>query len=138
MKVKASVTKKDATKEVMAELQRLQLAYVVSGGQIIQGEMRSRAQRRTGNLQNSIQTEAYVEDGVPQSETGPTASYAPYVEYGTGIFAEGGNGRQTPWVYKDEEGNFHRTVGMAAKPFAEPGFQAAIPKLNALAQRLLK
>jgi HK97 gp10 family phage protein len=32
--------------------------------------------------------------------------YAPYVEYGTGIEAEGGKGRQdVPWVYVEHSGN---------------------------------
>lgn len=32
--------------------------------------------------------------------------YAPYVEYGTGIHAEGGKGRQdVPWVYVEGEGS---------------------------------
>lgn len=32
--------------------------------------------------------------------------YAPYVEYGTGLYAEGGKGRQdVPWVYVEGEGS---------------------------------
>ena len=43
--------------------------------------------------------------------------YAPYVEYGTGIFASEGNGRDTPWSYQDDEGNWHTTVGQKPQPF---------------------
>lgn len=43
--------------------------------------------------------------------------YAVHVHYGTGIYAEGGKGRKTPWVYMDEEGRFHRTVGVKPKPY---------------------
>lgn len=40
--------------------------------------------------------------------------YAPYVEYGTGIEAEGGNGRQdVPWVYVEHSG----TEGGAQKSY---------------------
>ena len=37
-----------------------------------------------------------------QGIVGTNVEYAPYVEYGTGIYAEEGNGRTTPWVYKYE------------------------------------
>ena len=138
MSVKATV--KDYTKDVLSDLQRQGLQFVSEGGQAIRTEMILRADGsvRTGNLKNSINTESFVEDGIPTSETGPTAEYAPYVEYGTGIYAADGTGRKTPWRYKDEEGNWHTTSGQEAQPFAEPGFQAAKPQVDRLAERLLR
>lgn len=38
--------------------------------------------------------------------------YAPYIEFGTGIFTENGKGRKKPWVYMDDDGEFHFTEGM--------------------------
>jgi HK97 gp10 family phage protein len=134
--LKVKLTKKDFTDAVLKDIRRAQMAYVLQGGQMIQGEMKVRAAKRTGNLQNSVQTEAFVEDGVPTSETGPTADYAEYVEYGTGIYATNGNGRKTPWFYVDDNGVGHFTHGMEAQPFAEPGYQAALARLPALAERL--
>ena len=46
--------------------------------------------------------------------------YAPYVEFGTGIFAEGGLGRQTPWTYFSEKYGWVRTVGHKPQPFMRP------------------
>lgn len=51
----------------------------------------------TGTLRASIKTELVDESTV---RTGSTVAYAPYVEYGTGIYAEGGDGRTTPWLWK--------------------------------------
>lgn len=49
-----------------------------------------------GELQQAMSSEVDGLEGVVYN----TVFYAPYVEYGTGIFAEGGNGRQeVPWVY---------------------------------------
>ena len=132
------VTVKDYTKDVLSDLQRQGLQFVSEGGQAIRSEMASRAPVRLGNLKGSIQVEAFVEDGIPTSETGPTAEYAPYVEYGTGIYAADGTGRKTPWRYKDEEGNWHTTSGQEAQPFAEPGFQAAQPQIKRLAERIMR
>ena len=132
------VTAKDYTKDVLSDLQRQGLQFVSEGGQAIRTEMASRAPVKLGNLKGSIQVETFVEDGIPTSETGPTAEYAPYVEYGTGIYAADGTGRKTPWRYQDEEGNWHVTSGQEAQPFAEPGFQAAKPQIDRLAERLLR
>lgn len=128
----------DNTSKVLADLQRQGMQFVSEGGQAICSEMASRAPVKLGNLKGSIQVETFVEDGIPTSETGPTAEYAQYVEYGTGIYAADGSGRKTPWRYKDEEGNWHVTSGQEAQPFAEPGFQAAKPQIDRLAERLLR
>lgn len=128
----------DNTSKVLADLQLQGMQFVSEGGQAIRSEMASRAPVRLGNLKGSIQVETFVEDGIPTSETGPTAEHAPYVEYGTGIYAADGSGRKTPWRYKDEKGNWHVTSGQEAQPFAEPGFQAAKPQIDRLAERLLR
>ena len=70
----------------------------------------------TGNLRNSISHK--VDDGEPAVYIGTNVSYAPYVELATGIYAEGG--RPTPWVYQDENGNWHWTAGNPAQPFLAP------------------
>ena len=50
--------------------------------------------------------------------------YAPYVELGTGIFAQNGDGRQdVPWRYQDAEGNWHTTSGQRPQPFLQPALR---------------
>lgn len=68
----------------------------------------------TGRLRNNVAYRVFGDDVV----VGVNVSYAPYVEFGTGRYAEGG--RPTPWVYKDDEGNYHWTAGNPAKPFLKP------------------
>ena len=64
----------------------------------------------TGRLRNSI---AHTYDaGEKAVYIGSNLEYAVYNEVGTGIYAEGGGGRKTPWIYVDEDGVGHRTVGM--------------------------
>jgi phage gpG-like protein len=48
---------------------------------------------------------------------GTNNEYAIYNEVGTGIYAEGGKGRQSPWAYKDDKGNWHRTRGITPLHF---------------------
>lgn len=74
----------------------------------------------TGQLRQSITHEVEGNTGV----IGTNVEYAPYVEYGTGIYAKDGNGRQTPWSYKDSKGNWHTTRGQMGanngRGFLEP------------------
>lgn len=40
------------------------------------------------------------------------APYPLYVEMGTGIYATDGQGRKSPWVWRDKNGKYHWTRGM--------------------------
>lgn len=74
----------------------------------------------TGNLKNSI---AYAVDE-NTVYVGTNVEYAVYHELGTGIYAEGGGGRQTPWVYTDRDGVSHVTRGVRARHFLQFGITA--------------
>ena len=72
-----------------------------------------------GNLRDSIETEL-MNDGLT-AIVRVTASYAVYVEFGTGIYAVEGNGRKTPWTYYSTKlGRFVSTEGMKPQPFWFP------------------
>lgn len=74
----------------------------------------------TGQLRQSITHQVVDQTGV----VGTNVEYAPYVEYGTGVYAKNQMGRQTPWSYKDSKGNWHTTIGQQAanggRGFLEP------------------
>ena len=61
---------------------------------------------------------------------GSPLEYAAYVEFGTGKYASGG--RNTPWVYKDDNGNWHYTHGQRAQPFLKPALQNNIKTYQAI------
>ena len=70
-----------------------------------------------GTLRQSIDYDV-LEDRV---RIGSFANYAVYVEKGTGIYAEDGNGRQTPWVYYDPKTDqYYWTRGQSPQPFIMP------------------
>lgn len=71
----------------------------------------------TGALRNSI-THTVTDNGERAAYVGTNSEYGVYVECGTGIYYPGG--RQTPWVYQDEKGDWHLTHGQRAKPFIKP------------------
>lgn len=64
---------------------------------------------------------------------GSALLYALYVELGTGIFAEKGNGRKTPWVWKDQNGKYHFTRGMKPQPFLRPAITEHLDEFKEIA-----
>lgn len=74
----------------------------------------------TGNLKNKITHK--VDKGEDKVYIGTNVEYAAYVELGTGIYAETG-GRPTPWVYQDDEGNWHHTRGQKPQPYLRPALK---------------
>lgn len=74
---------------------------------------------QTGELRRSI-TSKVENNGLDITGTIYTPlEYAPYIEYGTGLFAEKG-GRPTPWCYQDDKGEWHTTSGQPPQPYMRP------------------
>ena len=71
---------------------------------------------RTGDLANSITHEVKGLIG----EVFTPLEYAPYVEFGTGLFAENGGRSNVPWVYCDDKGDFYTTYGQHPQPYMRP------------------
>lgn len=53
------------------------------------------------------------------------APYPVYVEFGTGVHAEGGKGRQSPWVWRDKNGKYHYTHGIKPTHFMRNALSSA-------------
>lgn len=82
---------------------------------------------RTGDLGKFIESKV---DGLTGVIFSPM-KYAPYVEYGTGKFAENGNGRKdVPWRYEDELGEWHTTFGQHPHPFMRPALDENRDEIN--------
>ena len=74
---------------------------------------------QTGELRRSI-TSKVENNGLEVTGTIYTPlEYAPYIEYGTALFAEKG-GRPTPWCYQDDKGEWHTTSGQPPQPYMRP------------------
>ena len=110
-----SVEIQDHSAEVSAEIKAALLRGLEKIGLVVEGYAKKLCPVDTGNLRNSITH--MIDEQEPAAIIGTNNEYAPYVELGTGIYAEGGGGRPTPWVYQDAKGNWHYTRGNKAKPF---------------------
>lgn len=87
-------------------------------GLVGEGYAKDLAPVDTGRGRNSISHK--VDESEPAVYIGTNLDYMIYQELGTGKYAEGGGGRPTPWVYQDDNGNWHWTAGNPAHPFLKP------------------
>lgn len=78
---------------------------------------------RTGNLRNRITHEITEDEKTITITVGSEVEYAPYVELGTGIYAEESHAKSIPWRYQDDNGNWHTTSGMKPRPFLRPALE---------------
>lgn len=83
---------------------------------LVEGEAKKKAPKDTGALRRSISSTVKGTEGIVFTPL----EYAPYVEYGTGLFAEKGGRKNVPWYYKDEEGKWHITSGQHPHPYMRP------------------
>ena len=87
---------------------------------LVEREAKENAPVASGELRRSIQSKVMGNEG----EVGTDLFYAPYVEYGTGIFSSQGNGRKdVPWFYQDVSGQWHATCGMKPRPYLIPAYE---------------
>ena len=83
---------------------------------LVERSAKQKAPKGTGELARSITSKVEDEKGIIYTPL----EYAPYIEYGTGLFAEEGGRQDVPWSYQDDEGNWHTTSGMPPQPYMRP------------------
>lgn len=104
----------------------------------VERDAKKKAPKRTGALKRSIESKVENDGNTIQGIVFTPLEYAPYVEYGTGLFAET-QGRQTPWSYQDEKGEWHTTSGQHPQPFLRPALNENREKIiNSIKRGLTK
>lgn len=87
---------------------------------LVEKSAKKNAPKGTGELRRSITSKIEVEGDDLVGVVYTPLEYAPYVEYGTGLFAEEGGRTDVPWRYQDEKGEWHTTSGQAPQPYMRP------------------
>lgn len=125
----------DHSAEVYKELEAACQRALEKCGLVAEGYAKKLCPVDTGNLRNSI-THTVADNGERAAYVGTNSEYGVYVECGTGIYYPGG--RQTPWVYQDEKGDWHLTHGQRAKPYIKPAVADHSAKYNRIIEQELK
>lgn len=87
---------------------------------VVERTAKEKAPKDSGALRRSIASEVRDSGQDLEGIIFTPLEYAPYVEYGTGLFAESGGRKDVPWSYQDDEGEWHSTSGMRPQPFMRP------------------
>ena len=87
---------------------------------LVERSAKQKAPKGTGELRRSITSKVMNEGTSPVGIVFTPLEYAPYIEFGTGLFAEEGGRQDVPWHYQDDKGEWHSTSGMHPHPFLRP------------------
>lgn len=105
---------------------------------LVENEAKIKCPVDNGLLRNSITH--YIEDNPDElvGVVGTNVEYAPYVEFGTGIYSSLGNGRQDRWKYKDAKGEWHSTIGQHPQPYLQPALEENRRKIEMMFKEQIK
>lgn len=90
---------------------------------IVERAAKQKAPKDTGALRRSIQSKVETGGRDVEGIVFTPLEYAPYVEYGTGLFAEKGGRKKVPWYYTDDEGKRWKTSGQKPQPYMRPAIK---------------
>ena len=117
--------------KIIVKLDKMQdTSTIVSAMQdaclLVEGAAKDKAPKDTGALKRSITNRVEVIGNEVSGIVFTPLEYAPYIEYGTGIYAENG-GTSGYWVYvgdKDYDPNRKKSGnGMHSQPFMRPALK---------------
>ena len=111
----------DNSEAAKRELERAAIRGLIKASMLVEGQAVLLAPVDKGGLRDSIGYK--VDESELVAYIGTNCEYAIYVEFGTGEFAENGNGRKGGWVYKTPDGEVHFTYGMPPQPYLRPAFR---------------
>ena len=126
----------DNTDEIIKQLNSRILAFLEEAG----GEVVSQAKRNsrvdTGQLKSSWTYR--ISEKEYEVHVGSPLMNAIYEEFGTGIYAVGGDGRKTKWKYKDIHGKWHTTSGKKPNHTLERAFNTKKRAIKKQAENILR
>ncbi len=125
---------KDNSMEGKERLKKAAAKWLLQACILVEGQAVLLAPVATSRLKQSI--DYIVDDNELVGYVGTNVDYAIYVEFGTGEFAENGNGRKGGWMYKDPSGEWFFTKGMPPKPYLRPAFRQTKGQIEALAKSI--
>ena len=122
--------------ELSTKLEAILEAWGIQGVGAVQDIITSESRIDTGAMRNGFSHQVDLND---QSVLiGTNVEYAIYHEYGTGIYLDGGGGRQTPWSYQDSKGEWHRTRGIKPIHMLKNGISGSVDDFKSIANDILK
>lgn len=121
----------------LADMSKIEKA-VGKGCAQVEREAKKKAPKKTGELRRSIQSKVETTGENVVGTVFSPLEYAPYVEYGTGLFAENGGRQDVPWAFKDEKtGELVWTSGQHPHPYLRPALNENREKIKQIIKEAL-
>ena len=99
---------------------------------LVERAAKEKAPKDTGALRRSITSKIEAIDDTIVGVVFTPLEYAPYIEYGTGLFAEETGRMDVPWNYQDDKGEWHSTSGRKPQPYLRPALEENREKIKKL------
>jgi len=129
----------DNSDEVLSALEeQIEAALEAVGNQAVSHAKQNITQASrvdTGAMRNSVSHLVRADEKA--CYVGTNQSYAIYHELGTGIYLDGGGGRQSPWYYVDSHGDGHWTRGIKPIHFLKNAIANHINEYKAIIEQHL-
>ncbi|MDE6780861.1 MAG: hypothetical protein K2J40_05310 [Ruminococcus sp.] len=109
-----------AVGKTLEEIGMRAMGYAVMNAPVGTPESTGIVGYRGSSLKNSInykvvENSVHVGTNITSGET--NEPYGLYVELGTGVYADNGQGRKSPWIWTDKNGKKHWTKGIKPTHF---------------------
>ena len=132
-----SVQFKDYSKIVINKMNDSAVNWLEEASGEIESQTKQNSKVDTGKTKGSW--EHKVNESKMEAEVGSRYKNALWEEFGTGIYALNGDGRKTPWVYKNPKDNkFYATVGKKPRRALYKAYTGLKSKLIRSAQERFK
>lgn len=131
-----SVQFTDNSAQVIAALDDATKAYLYEAAGELEAQVKRNTKVGSGQLKNSWTYKVDESEGV--ATIGSPMENAIWEEFGTGEYALKGDGRKGGWVYRDDKGQFHFTIGKKPHRAFHRAFASLKSALIRRAEEVLK
>lgn len=126
----------DYSDEVFERINRNLVAALYEAAGELQGQAARNSRVDTGQLKGSW--DYVVNEAKLEAQIGSPLENAIWEEFGTGEYAANGDGRKTPWRYRDAKGKWHTTRGKRPNRTLETAFRAKKKTVKSIFERCMK
>lgn len=132
----ANVRFEDNSIQVKGAIKKVCLNWLEEATAEIESQTKRNTRVKTGQTKGSF--DHIVNESTMEGAVGSNYENAIWEEFGTGIYAENGDGRKTPWYYEDEHGETHKTQGKTGTRALRNAFDLLKNKVVSRLETMLK
>lgn len=126
----------DNSAKVKAVLNEKTTGWLYEAAGELEAQVKRNTKVDTGQTKNSWTYT--VDENKGEATIGSPLENAIWEEFGTGQYALHGDGKKTPWVYKDDKGKWHRTIGKHPRRALNNAFESLKNVLRSRLEQILK